>query len=151
MPRITVSMEINASPELVYYTAHYQSEKWDPFGTRIYCIHCKENVTQGNRQKIISWHRQSMIVEYIHVSAPSTVAMKMLKGPYYLKKFAGTWQFKKEGNNKTLACWYYYLQAAKKFRYLEPFMMIYFKWESRRRLNALARLCEQAEINNIVR
>lgn len=143
MATFEISRTISAPTELIYRSAHYESSAWDPLGARIQCGFPGETVVVGNRVKIIAWHGQSMVVEYIQVRVAQRSAMKMIVGPRYLKSFAGTWLLTPRADGNTDVRWRYQLRAMPRYRFVERFMLIYFAWESRRRLAALAAYCEQ--------
>lgn len=143
MASFEIRRRIKASSAYLYHCAHYEANAWDPLGQRMQCIQDGVAVLPGNRVKINPWHGQAMVVEYIQLQAPERSAMKMVMGPHYLKSFAGSWRFVPIANGQTLACWRYQIRAAAGFRLFERLFLLYFKWETRRRLAALAAYCEQ--------
>lgn len=145
MASIKLSRIIPAPTDLVYQYAHYESHAWDPLGKKIHCISANGIIYPENRLKITAWHGQSMVVEYIKVSPPYKVAMKMIQGPWFLKSFSGTWRFTETEPGITIAQWYYHLRTRRKYRILEPILRLYFALESYRRLNALAQYCENRD------
>ncbi len=143
MATFEITRTVAAPSAEIYHSAHYEASAWDPFGCRIECLVPGDPVVVGNRVKIIAWHGQSMVVEYIQVRVAQRSAMKMIVGPRYLKSFAGTWLLTLRADGNTDVRWRYQLRAMPRYRFVERFMLIYFAWESRRRLAALAAYCEQ--------
>lgn len=146
MGRITYSRVIAATPNKVYVASQYYPGEWDPFSCHPRGAPLEQRTVVGQRAHIIAWHGLSMDVEYIQVQAPERAAMKMVSGPSFLASFAGSWRFLPYEDGKTLAHFKYHLRAANAYRWLEPLMRLYFAWETRRRLNALADYCEHSTI-----
>jgi len=142
MSHINYSRIIAAAPDQVYIASQHYPGEWDPFSRIPRGAAPKPGAQIGNRIHIVAWHGLSMDVEYIQAQAPTRAAMKMVNGPRFLSAFAGTWRFLPHGQNETLAHFDYHLRAAPGYLWLAPFMRVYFAWETRRRLNALAAYCE---------
>lgn len=143
MATFEISRRIAARTKHIHHCAHYAASAWDPLGRRIHCHYPDNTVFAGNRVKIIAWHGQSMVVEYIQVQAPTRSAMKMIAGPRFIHSFAGSWQFTPMPDGGTQARWRYQLRTTPGYRWLEFFLLLYFAWESRRRLATLAAYCEK--------
>lgn len=144
MSNIHISRIIAATPSKVYTASQHYPGEWDPFSRIPRGAPPSQGARVGRSVHVVAWHGLSMDVEYIQAQAPDRAAMKMVAGPRFLAAFAGTWRFLPHDKDKTLAHFDYHLRAAKNYRWLAPFMRIYFTWETRRRLNALAQYCEHA-------
>lgn len=84
-----------------------------------------------------------MRVEYVAWRPPERAAIRMVRGPRMLKRFAGTWIFAMYSPGLVEVRFRYHFEAAPIWRDLEPLMRLYFNMESCRRLNALKRYVEQ--------
>jgi hypothetical protein len=65
----------------------------------------------------------------------------MVEGPFILESFAGSWAFKTQGQLVD-ARFRYQIRTKPVWRWLQPLILLYFRWETRRRLRALKRYIE---------
>jgi hypothetical protein len=71
---------------------------WDPF-PESYKLLNKDVVEEGVHVEIKAKNGLSMVVEYVSFNRPKVVAIKVIKGPWFIKRFAGSWSFDKESEN----------------------------------------------------
>lgn len=147
MAIIEYELTINAPPAAVYqasqdYSVRYQ---WDPFPEKIELLEGATEVGIGVKTRVIAKSGLSMVVEFVQVAPPTTASIVMIKGPAFMRSFAGSWVFKPTDSNTTRA----------KFRYSvktrtwaippisEFIAALYFKKAVVARLNGLKQFCER--------
>lgn len=141
------SIEISAPAELVSqvsqdYSVRYE---WDPFPETISVIRgSMDPPAIGTQVLVRSKLGMEMLVEFIQVAHPHRSAIKMVKGPLAIAKFAGSWIFEDVHGHSTVA----------RFRYsiaTRPLLLswlgdrlatAYFSLTTRKRLMGLKRYCE---------
>lgn len=112
---------------------------WDPFAARLE----RETCADGRRiVQVTAWHGARMQVEYVAWLPPERAAIRMLAGTRLLAAFAGSWVFLPRADGMLEVRFRYQIKAARPWRWLEPWMLAYFNWETRRRLAALKRYLE---------
>lgn len=110
--------------------------QWDPFSKHI------QREADG-QVTVTAWHGMKMRVEYVAWRPPERAAIRMVRGPRMLKRFAGTWIFSLHSPGLVEVRFRYHFEAAPIWRGLEPLMRRYFSLETRRRLDALKHYLEQ--------
>ena len=146
MATIEYELNINASPEFVYsvsqdYSIRYQ---WDPFPEMIELLNGAVSIEKGTKAFVLAKSGLKMEVEFVQVAPPTTATIKMTKGPFFLKTFAGSWIFKAASNGSTNARFVY---TVKTKEWALPFISDvianwYFSGAVKRRLNGLKFYCE---------
>lgn len=137
-------LNVAAPQSLVYEVSQDYSvrSQWDPFPKDYRRLGPIEKVQKGAKYEIKAWHGLKMIVEYVTAQAPERAASRMIQGPFFLKKFAGTWIFKKVDEENSKVHFRYNIEATWWAKPLQPLMLVYFSWESRRRIRGLRKYCE---------
>ena len=141
MSMLEFSLPIHASAQAVYdisqdYGVRYE---WDPFPDSIQTLADK---TIYIRSKL----GMEMWVEMVQEKSPSRAAMRMIKGPWFLEKFAGSWLFHASPTDDSCTATFRYLLVTKPkaLRFLiEPVAKLYFAWVMRKRLTGLKDYCEK--------
>lgn len=139
---------ISAPIDLVYrisqdYSVRYD---WDPFPEHIAVVSGEPNGPfVGTQVQIKSKLGMNMLVEFVQVMPPSRTAVKMIQGPWFLAKFAGSWIFQEASSNATTARFRYTIvaQPALLRFLLEPFAFLYFSRVVKKRLAGLKAYCER--------
>jgi hypothetical protein len=82
-----------------------------------------------------------METEYVAFSPPRVAAVKMTRGPRILAAFGGTWEFAPLAGGTTKVTFRYQLRTRPRWLawLLEPLARWWFWWETRRRVEALAK------------
>jgi len=148
MPIIEAALVIHAPREVVYSISQDYSVRaeWDPFTDRLEMADGSIYfVKPGARVVVRAKFGASMTVEFVHVDSPERVAVKMVDGPWYLRKFAGTWIFEKIDERATLAR-FRYLVAARRGAFRKAMDVIaawYFHRVVLQRLAGLKTYCER--------
>lgn len=139
---------IHAPIDLVYrisqdYSVRYE---WDPFPENIAVVSGQsQGPFVGTQVQIKSKLGMHMVVEFVQAQAPGVTAVKMVQGPWFLAKFAGSWIFKATAPHETSARFKYSIVAKPLLlRYLiEPLAYLYFSRVVKKRLAGLKAYCEQ--------
>lgn len=147
MALIEQRVSIAAGREQVYqvsqdYAVRYE---WDPFPERIEFIGEPQAVQRGARVRVLARSGLRMDVEFVQVDAPERAAIRMLRGPFFLRLFAGSWIFHERGTKATEAVFRYQLQI-KSWALpwlLEPLASWYFRRAVAARLQGLKVYCER--------
>lgn len=149
MAIIESSTTINAPVERVYdvsqdYAVRYD---WDPFPENISVVSGgADGLSVGTRVQVHSKLGMSMLVEFVQLMPPNRAAVKMVKGPWFLAKFAGSWIFQPDASNTRTEARFRYVITARPapLRYLiEPLASLYFTRAVARRLAGLKDYCER--------
>lgn len=112
--------------------------QWDPFTRNI-----QRDI--NGLVSITAWHGMKMRVEYVSWCPPERAAIRMVTGPGILQRFAGSWLFKQHAVGVVEVRFRYQIQVTHNWRFLEPWILRYFKLETGRRLKALKRHLEHRE------
>jgi hypothetical protein len=89
-------IDIGAEPETVFDLSQDYGRRleWDPFLRSMRFEGGETNAGVGVRVTVRAWHGLGMTVELVSFDRPRVVAMKMVKGPWFLRSFAGSWRFR---------------------------------------------------------
>ena len=147
MAIIEYQIGINASPDFVYsvsqnYSVRY---KWDPFPEKIELLNGATCIEKGTKAFVVAKIGLRMEVEFVQVFPPTTAAIKMTKGPFFLEAFAGSWIFKDSSDGSTNARFVYSVKAKKWALPIvtDAIASWYFSSVVERRLNGLKLYCEK--------
>ena len=137
MATLDQSCLIHTNLETAFLTSQDYSCRchWDAFAKHI-------QRTDDGQVLVTAWHGLTMQVEYVSWRPPERAAIRMVRGPRMIEQFSGTWIFTQPAPGIVEARFRYQIKAAQGWRLLEPLMLLYFKVETRRRLNALKRYLE---------
>ncbi|MGL4319048.1 MAG: SRPBCC family protein [Pseudomonas sp.] len=147
MALIELRVSIAAARARVYqvsqdYAVRYE---WDPFPERIEFMGELQAVQRGARVLVIARNGLRMEVEFVQVDAPQRAAIRMLRGPFFLRLFAGSWIFHERGAQETEVVFRYQLQI-KRWALpwlVEPLAAWYFRRAVAARLQGLKVYCER--------
>lgn len=153
MTIIERSIEINAEINLIYqvsqdYGVRYE---WDPFPEKIAIVGNAGTALQiGTQVEVHSKLGMSMIVEFVQLMPPERAAVTMIKGPWFLEKFAGSWIFNRTGDKQTLARFRYTIIAKPAYLriLIEPIAALYFARVIQHRLSGLKTFCEKQIVSD---
>lgn len=147
MAIIEHSIRINASCEDVYRISQDYKIRfdWDPFPDRLEMIGGDSYTAEQHKQVLVrSKLGMSMVVEFVQVTPPTCAAIVMVSGPWFLKKFAGSWTFAASTPGHTIAKFRYSIQAKPAIlrKIIENLATLYFHRATRKRLIKLKEYCE---------
>ena len=101
----------------------------------------------GTRNWVRARNGLSMEVRYIAVKRPETVAMTMLRGPFFFSKFGGSWRFLPCANGTRVVFRYTF---ETRWRWLRPLLdraiRAVFRRNIRRRLRGLKHAAEETDV-----
>ncbi len=99
----TVRIKAPAGPLFALSQDYTLRSEWDPFTGEMAFQDGATTTKPGTRVAFVSRHGLRMDVEFVTVRAPRVVAMKMIRGPWFFSRFAGSWTFREheQGTNVT--------------------------------------------------
>ena len=146
MSTLSYEVNISSSPDIVYkisqdYSVRYE---WDPFPDKIELLDGVDRIRKGTKALVKAKNGLEMKVVFVQVDPPITAAIKMVKGPFFLKMFAGSWIFKAVDPDNTHARFVYSIKVKS---WALPFITerlanIYFSRVIKKRLLGLKYYCE---------
>ena len=111
MPVVEATVVVPVVPEVAFAVSQTTGEvryRWDPFVRRQYLLDGATRPGKGVRTFTRSRHGLTMVSEYVSYAPPTTVGMKMVRGPWFLEMMAGGWRFAPaEEPGHTRATWRY--------------------------------------------
>jgi ribosome-associated toxin RatA of RatAB toxin-antitoxin module len=147
MPIVEGSIVIDApAADLFALSQDYALRRaWDPFVRDMRFLNGATEAGQGVVVWVRAWTGLTMEVEFTSFHAPTSVAMKMRRGPWFLAHFAGTWLFKPQPTCGTVVTFRYSFSVRGRWLrpLLEPFITWQFRRDVRQRLAGLKRGAEQ--------
>ncbi len=147
MPTVESSIVINAPAEdLFALSQDYGLRRaWDPFVREMRFLDGAQESAKGVRVWVRAWTGLTMEVQFVSYQPPSSVAMKMVRGPWFLKKFAGVWLCRPRGEGKTEVTFRYSFATVGGWvgRLIESIAGWRFQRDVRARLRGLKRGAEQ--------
>jgi hypothetical protein len=154
MPIVEKTLLIEAPAELVYrvsqdYSVRYE---WDPFPEKISVVSDPALALHVGTQILVrSKLGMQMVVEFVQLAPPNRAAIKMIKGPIFIAKFAGSWIFEPAGPGVTLARFRYSLSTRPRLlAWASDWLAVwYFSRTASARLAGLKRYCEAAALQEI--
>lgn len=110
--KFTEKIEIRCSPEFAFdYTQDYRNRLvWDSFLKKAELMEGAATADKGVKAYCVAKNGFGMITEYISFNRPKATAIKMTKGPYMFKTFAGSWTFKETNADSTEVVFTYSFQ-----------------------------------------
>jgi ribosome-associated toxin RatA of RatAB toxin-antitoxin module len=143
MPKVEDSILIDApAAGLFALSQDYTLRRaWDPFVRAMrFCAGATE-AGKGVRVWVWAWSGLSMEVEFTSFRPPTSVAMKMVRGPWFFRQFAGTWLFQPRTDGQTEVTFRYSFAARGRrlARFIEPMIAWLLLRDIRGRLHGLKR------------
>jgi ribosome-associated toxin RatA of RatAB toxin-antitoxin module len=148
MPNFQHSIEISASQEALFdLTQDYDLRlSWDPFLKEARLVPgSASQAGVGVRAWCVARNGLGMETEYVSFKRPEVIAIKMTKGPWVYRSFAGSWRFHEVGLNSTRVTFRYnfstrpgWLQSI-----VGPVLRAVLSRENRRRLESLKKTVER--------
>jgi len=113
VPKIHETITINKPRPAVFAFAHSQKKRllWDSFSKDFQYLNSASRADPGVIARTRMWHGLTMDVEYISFHEPAVAAMKMVRGPFFFRKFAGSWRFDDIGDQRTRVHFIYHFQS----------------------------------------
>jgi ribosome-associated toxin RatA of RatAB toxin-antitoxin module len=147
MPTVESSLMIAAAPaELFALSQDYGLRRaWDPFVRAMHFLDGATEAGVGVRVWARAWNGLTMEVRFTGFLPPRVVAMKMTRGPWLFRRFAGTWRFAAHGPDSTCVTFRYFFEVRPRCvaPLLEPIISWAFERDIQARLRGLRRGAEQ--------
>ena len=84
------------------YTQDYSRRlDWDTFLTRAELMDGAVLAGKGIKAYCVARNGLGMVTEYVSFHRPEVTAIKMTRGPFLFRSFAGSWRFKQTDENRT--------------------------------------------------
>jgi ribosome-associated toxin RatA of RatAB toxin-antitoxin module len=101
--RIEESIVIQASRERVFdFTQDYSTRlRWDSFLKKAELLDAAGAAGKGVQAWCVARNGIGMVTEYVTFNRPEVTAIKMTRGPFLFKSFAGSWRFRPQGEGGT--------------------------------------------------
>ncbi|WP_090453219.1 SRPBCC family protein [Dyella sp. OK004] len=136
--KIAVGTMVRGEPERLFGLSQNYARRteWDSFLSEAYLIEPARQPGLGVDSYCRSKAGSVMISRYISYKPPHAAAVAMLKGPWVLESFHGTWNFKAQAHDHTLVGFTYNFRTRPwLLRWLlEPFIGFYYRRDMTRRL-----------------
>jgi Polyketide cyclase / dehydrase and lipid transport len=110
---------------------------WDPFLKEARLVGGAPAAALGAKAWCVSRGGFGMETQYVSFDPPSVAAVRMTRGPLFIKTFAASWRFFDRGDGTTDVSFKYFLELHRTFRFLMPFMLRMFERETRQRIEGL--------------
>ncbi|UUO04696.1 SRPBCC family protein [Blastopirellula sp. J2-11] len=113
---------------------------WDPFLKSAELLDGTTSPDVGVRAWCVAHNGIGMETEYVSFQRPRTCAVKMTRGPWFIRQFAGSWRFEELESEQTRIRFIYSLTANPRWFhwFMTPIVGWYFAREMQQRLVALA-------------
>jgi ribosome-associated toxin RatA of RatAB toxin-antitoxin module len=136
------AIEIESAPSALFaLTQDYERRlAWDPFLRSAELIDGAEAPAVGVRAWCVARTGLGMETEYIADDPARVAAVRMTRGPWFFRQFAGTWRFDEAEAGRTRVRFRYHLQARP--RWLTGLLARRFARDTRQRLTALRAFAE---------
>jgi ribosome-associated toxin RatA of RatAB toxin-antitoxin module len=116
--------------------------EWDPFVRKMRFLDGARETAVGVKVWVRAWTGLTMTVEFVSLDRPRVVAMKMLRGPWLFRLFAGTWRFVPRPDG-TEVIFHYVFRTRWLGWLLDPLIRAVFRRDIRARLRGLKRGAEE--------
>lgn len=84
--------------------------EWDPFLSEARLVDA-QNAALGARAWCVDKAGRGMETEYVSFAPPDRVAVKMTRGPWMFRSFAGSWRYEALGDAVTRVTFRYHVEA----------------------------------------
>jgi ribosome-associated toxin RatA of RatAB toxin-antitoxin module len=152
MPIIEHDIEIRATATTIYAVAQDYGirKQWDPFARGHAFLGGESRPRPGVKLEVHAHNGLTMCVEFITVNPPTRAAIRMLRGPFFFRQFAGSWIFLPKDEATALVRFRYSFSTAWRWLspILDPLIVRVFGRDTKRRLQALKAYCESLAINS---
>jgi ribosome-associated toxin RatA of RatAB toxin-antitoxin module len=132
--------------ELFALTQDYARRlEWDPFLSSAQLVDGASAAGVGVRAYCVWRAGFGMETEYVSFNAPRATAVRMTRGPWFLKSFAGAWRFEETAPGQTRVVFSYHFQTWPGWLagFVAPLASRILAWEMHQRLLALKRAVEE--------
>jgi ribosome-associated toxin RatA of RatAB toxin-antitoxin module len=147
--QVRISILVAATPEHLFaLTQDYARRlEWDPFLTSAELLFGATEAGVGVVARCRGRIGGEMDAEYVSYEPPRVAAIRMTGPPWFLESFAGSWRLVPLSADSTRVEFAYTLRARPRLLawLFTPIVSAVFRYEMRRRLEALKRFVERGE------
>lgn len=147
MPIVEDMITINApAADLFALSQDYALRRaWDPFVRGMRFGNGARAAAKGVRVWVRAWNGLTMEVEFTSFRPPTSVAMKIVRGPCLFRQFAGTWLFHQRAGGRTEVTFRYFFTARGQWLawFSEPLIAWIFRRDVQGRLRGLKHGAEE--------
>jgi hypothetical protein len=144
MPTFERSIEVDGSREAIFWWMQDYGRRleWDTFLREARLVDAEE-AGLGVRAWCVDTKGRGMETEYVSFKPPERVAVKMTRGPWVFRSFAGAWIYREVAPERTLVTFRYHVEARPRMGPITDWILErIFEREMQDRLDALARAAE---------
>jgi hypothetical protein len=149
MGTLSVWREVEAEQEAVFALSQDYGARlsWDPFLRSLRFLGGAREAAPGVRVRVRARNGLAMEVEYLTLRPPAQVAVRMVRGPWFFRRFAGTWLFEPCGPGRTRVTFRYHfaLRPGLLERWAAPLVDRVLRRDMAHRLAALQAHAERRE------
>ena len=147
MPLFTCSMEINARQSALFALTQDYSRRleWAPYLREARLVGNAREAGVGVKAWCVARSGLGMETVYLSYKPPQTVAIQMTRGPWFLQRFAGSWEFEEVSPLQTRVTFRYNVLARPAWlrSIAHPLLKMVFARDMRQRLYALQKAAAQ--------
>ncbi len=151
MKTIRQQIEIECSQEVVFDLSQNYSKRleWDPYLTEAYLLDGADRADIRVEAYCKNRSGAAMVTKYISFDRPQVAAVKMVKGPFLLRRFSGAWNFKRLSDCRSQLTFNYHfeLRGGLFGRMLLPIATYLFSIDMNKRLEAIKHYLESQNAN----
>ena len=140
MPSFERSIEVRARAWDLFALSQDYARRlaWDPFLREARLVGIASHAGLGVRAWCVARNGLGMETKYVAFNPPDVAAVRMTRGPFIFRRFAGSWRFRESASGMTRVTFRYHLSARPGWlRFaLEPALMGVLAHETERRLVA---------------
>lgn len=133
----TLPIRVPAGPLFALAQDYRRRRLWDPFVRDMRFPDGELAPGVGVRVWVRAWNGLTMEVRFTGFQPPRAVAMKMVRGPWFFRQFAGTWLFQSRGDGGTDVTFRYFFRLLPGLRLFEPLVAVLLRRDVRARLRGL--------------
>jgi ribosome-associated toxin RatA of RatAB toxin-antitoxin module len=125
MPTFERSIEVDAPREAVFWLMQDYDRRleWDPFLSEARLVGGATRADVGVRAWCVDQAGRGMETEYVSFKPPVKVAVKMTKGPWMFRSFAGSWAYDEKTPGRTEVTFRYHVEARPRLGPITDFIL----------------------------
>ncbi len=155
MPIIVDSIRIDATPDGPFALSQHCNlrTEWDPVIRSMRFLDGARDPAVGVRVRVQVWAGLTIEVQFVNFQPPSSAAMKMTRGPWFFRRFAGTCLVKPMREGATEVTFRYgFATRWRRLAWLfDPLIGRILSWDLRAKLRGLKWGVEQAGLPDRLR
>lgn len=148
MPTLEREAEVRARADALFWLMqdYGQRLRRDPFLKEARLLGEAQLAARGERAWCVDRAGRGMETEYVSFDPPRRVAVRMTRGPWLLRRFAGSWIYEPLGPDRTRVRFRYHLALRWRIPGTEGLVLRFFAREMQKRLDALVHAVETGQV-----